>query len=83
MKFVQKTIIKLKYLMEIVLMKMGHLRDIFAHSNQIEINLLYIFYLIYKKYFIQNSFLNKNQNKNKNILNYLFDLKIIQNIFNI
>ena len=51
----------MKYTKEIVLMKMEHLRDIFVNLYQIEINLLYIFYLIV---FIKNnyskSFLNKN-----------------------
>ena len=43
MIIVQKIIVKLNSLMEIVLMKMGHLLDIFANLYELDIYLLYIF----------------------------------------
>ena len=51
MKLVLKNIINMKYLMGIVLMKMGHLRDIYVSLYQHIINLFYIFYVIYLLYF--------------------------------
>ena len=53
----------MKYLMGIVLMKMGHLRDIFVNLSQTDINLFYIFcIIIFKKIIYSNYFLNKNKN---------------------
>ena len=44
---VQKSLVNMKYLIKIVSMKMGHLRDIFANLSQTDFNLLfyYIFFI--------------------------------------